>query len=107
MESAIPVLSIFCCAFYAYNYLFQFVLSLKIWYAWAGKTDPFVVLTLGDQVFRSKKNSQTTVTGPPGEPIWNQDFDLFVVNPGKQKLYIQVKDSFGFADFTVGTAEVD
>ncbi|RWW71462.1 hypothetical protein BHE74_00020802 [Ensete ventricosum] len=35
------------------------------------------------------------------------DFDLFVVNPGKQKLYIQVKDSFGFADFTVGTAEVD
>ncbi|KAJ8465989.1 hypothetical protein OPV22_028541 [Ensete ventricosum] len=79
----------------------------KLAYPKIGKADPFVVLTLGDQVFRSKKNSQTTVTGPPGEPIWNQDFDLFVVNPGKQKLYIQVKDSFGFTDFTVGTAEVE
>uniref|UniRef100_A0A804HZM2 C2 domain-containing protein n=1 Tax=Musa acuminata subsp. malaccensis TaxID=214687 RepID=A0A804HZM2_MUSAM len=79
----------------------------KLAYPKIGKTDPYVVLTLGDQVFQSKKNSQTTVTGPPGEPIWNQDFDLFVVNPGKQKLYIQVKDSFGFADFTVGTAEVE
>lgn len=38
----------------------------------SGKTDPFVILRLGDQVIRSKKNSQTTVIGPPGEPIWNQ-----------------------------------
>lgn len=37
-----------------------------------GKTDPYVVLRLGNQVIRSKKNSQTTVVGPPGEPIWNQ-----------------------------------
>lgn len=37
-----------------------------------GKTDPYVVLSLGDQVIRSKKNSQTTVIGPPGMPIWNQ-----------------------------------
>ncbi|URD90854.1 Putative integral membrane protein conserved region (DUF2404) [Musa troglodytarum] len=83
------------------------LVDARIAYPKIGKTDPYVVLTLGDQVFQSKKNSQTTVTGPPGEPIWNQDFDLFVVNPGKQKLYIQVKDSFGFADFTVGTAEVE
>lgn len=38
----------------------------------SGKTDPYVVLSLGDQIIRSKKNSQTTVIGPPGEPIWNQ-----------------------------------
>ena len=38
----------------------------------SGKTDPYVTLTLGDQKIRSKKNSQTTVIGPPGEPIWNQ-----------------------------------
>lgn len=37
-----------------------------------GKTDPYVILRLGDQVIRSKKNSQTTVIGRPGEPIWNQ-----------------------------------
>lgn len=38
----------------------------------SGKTDPYVVLNLGDQEIRSKKNSQTTVIGPPGQPIWNQ-----------------------------------
>ncbi|XP_060667802.1 large ribosomal subunit protein eL6-like [Ziziphus jujuba] len=37
-----------------------------------GKTDPYVILSLGDQVIRSKKNSETTVIEPPGEPIWNQ-----------------------------------
>ncbi|PPR91982.1 hypothetical protein GOBAR_AA28709 [Gossypium barbadense] len=72
----------------------------------SGKTDPYVVLSLGDQVIRSKKNSQTTVIGPPGEPIWNQDFYLLVANPGKEKLRIQVKDSLGFTDFTIGTGEM-
>ncbi|XP_068640229.1 synaptotagmin-2-like [Aristolochia californica] len=72
-----------------------------------GKTDPYVVLSLGDQVIRSKRNSQTTVIGPPGEPIWNQDFHMLVANPRKQKLAIQIKDSLGFTDFTIGTAEVD
>ena len=31
---------------------------------------------------------------------------MFVINPRKQKLNIQVKDSLGFADLTIGTAEV-
>ncbi|KAJ8498942.1 hypothetical protein OPV22_009494 [Ensete ventricosum] len=79
----------------------------KLTYAIFGKTDPYVVLSLGDQVIRSKKNSQTTVIGPPGEPIWNQDFHLLVANPRKQKLYIQVKDTFGFVDITIGTGEVE
>ncbi|XVE85625.1 hypothetical protein DITRI_Ditri17bG0105200 [Diplodiscus trichospermus] len=79
----------------------------KLSYLFSGKTDPYVVLSLGDQVIRSKKNSQTTVTGPPGEPIWNQDFHLLVANPRKEKLCIQVKDSLGFTDLTIGTAEVD
>ncbi|KAI5409542.1 hypothetical protein KIW84_055098 [Lathyrus oleraceus] len=59
------------------------------------KTDPYVILSLGDQTIRSKKNSQTTVIGPPGMPIWNQ------------KLNIQVKDALGFADLSIGTGEVD
>ncbi|KAK8567440.1 hypothetical protein V6N13_105405 [Hibiscus sabdariffa] len=79
----------------------------KLSYAFYGKTDPYVVLTVGDQVIRSKKNSQTTVIGPPGEPIWNQDFYLLVANPGNEKLRIQVKDSLGFTDWTIGTGEVD
>ena len=31
---------------------------------------------------------------------------MFVTNHRKQKLSIQVKDSFGFADLTIGTGEV-
>ncbi|KAJ6429413.1 hypothetical protein OIU84_020941 [Salix udensis] len=79
----------------------------KLSYVLSGKTDPYVILSLGDQIMRSKKNSQTTVIGCPGEPIWNQDFHMLVANPRKQKLSIQVKDSLGFTDLTVGTGEVD
>ncbi|XP_022727165.1 tricalbin-3-like [Durio zibethinus] len=79
----------------------------KLSYVFYGKTDPYVVLSLGDQVIRSKKNSQTTVIGPPGKPIWNQDFHLLVANPRKEKLCIQVNDSLGFTDLTIGTGEVD
>uniref|UniRef100_A0A6N2LTP2 C2 domain-containing protein n=1 Tax=Salix viminalis TaxID=40686 RepID=A0A6N2LTP2_SALVM len=77
----------------------------KLSYVLSGKTDPYVILSLGDQIMRSKKNSQTTVIGRPGEPIWNQDFHMLVANPRKQKLSIQVKDSLGFTDLTVGTGE--
>lgn len=35
-----------------------------------------------------------------------QDFHMLVANPRKQKLFIQVKDSLGFTDLTIGTAEV-
>ncbi|XP_051144932.1 tricalbin-3-like [Andrographis paniculata] len=79
----------------------------KLTYIFYGKTDPYVILRLGDQVIRSKRNSQTTVIGPPGEPIWNQDFHMLVVNPMKERLYIEVKDSLGFTDSTIGAAEVD
>ncbi|MQM22582.1 hypothetical protein Taro_055637 [Colocasia esculenta] len=79
----------------------------RVPYIFFAKTDPYVVLSLGDQVIHSKRNSQTTVIGPPGEPIWNQDFHMLVANPRKQKLYIHVKDSLGFTDFTIGTGEVE
>ncbi|KAF8407471.1 hypothetical protein HHK36_006605 [Tetracentron sinense] len=79
----------------------------KLAYVFYGKTDPYVVLSLDDQIIRSKKNSQTTVIGPPGEPIWNQDFHMLVANPRKQKLFIQVKDSLGFTDLSIGTGEVE
>ncbi|MQM04359.1 hypothetical protein Taro_037163 [Colocasia esculenta] len=76
-------------------------------YLFLAKTDPYVVLSMGDQVIRSKRNSQTTVIGPPGKPIWNQDFHMLVANPRKQKLLIQVRDSVGLTDFMVGSGEVE
>ncbi|KAG6422480.1 hypothetical protein SASPL_119052 [Salvia splendens] len=36
-----------------------------------------------------------------------QDFDMLVSNPKKNKLSIEVRDSLGFTDLTVGTAEID
>lgn len=79
----------------------------KLKYAPYGKTDPYVVFILGDQVIRSKKNSQTSVVGPPGGPIWNQDFQLLVVDPKTQRLDVRVRDYFGLTAFTVGAGEVD
>ncbi|CAN6252705.1 unnamed protein product [Urochloa humidicola] len=79
----------------------------KLSFVLFGKTDPYVVMILGDQIIKSKKNSQTTVIGLPGEPIWNQDFHMLVANPRKQKLTIQVKDSIGLTDITIGTGEVE
>lgn len=32
---------------------------------------------------------------------------MLVANPRKQKLYIQVIDSLGFTDLTIGTGEVN
>ncbi|KAJ0475867.1 putative C2 domain, synaptotagmin-like mitochondrial-lipid-binding domain, C2 domain superfamily [Helianthus annuus] len=79
----------------------------KLSYIFYGKTDPYVELRLEDQVIHSKKNSQTTIIGPPGQPIWNQDFSMLVTDPRNQKLSVQVKDSFGFIHLTVGAGEVD
>ncbi|XP_010530515.1 PREDICTED: tricalbin-3-like [Tarenaya hassleriana] len=79
----------------------------KLPYMFYGKTDPYVILRLGDQVIRSKKNSQTTVIGAPGQPIWNQDFHFLVSNPREQVLQLEVNDCLGFADLTIGTGEVD
>ena len=77
----------------------------KLDYDLYGKTDPYIVLSLGDQEIKSNKNSQTTVIGPPGAPIWNQDFQLLVVDPQKQKLGVKVRDSFGLGIYTVGMGE--
>ncbi|XP_023645031.1 synaptotagmin-3 isoform X2 [Capsella rubella] len=79
----------------------------KLRHMFSGKTDPYAILRLGDQIIRSKRNSQTTVTGAPGRPIWNQDFQFLVSNPRQQVLQIEVNDRLGFADMAIGTGEVD
>jgi hypothetical protein len=79
----------------------------KLPYMFSGRTDPYVILRIGDQVIRSKKNSQTTVIGAPGQPIWNQDFQFLVSNPREQVLQIEVNDCLGFADMAIGIGEVD
>ncbi|CDY33419.1 BnaC01g33060D [Brassica napus] len=72
----------------------------------SGRTDPYVILRMGDQVIRSKKNSQNSI-GAPGQPIWNQDFQFLVSNPREQVLQIEVNDCLGFADMAIGTGQVD
>jgi hypothetical protein len=54
------------------NMMYYLPYSIFCFDVFPGKTDPYVVLSLGDQTIRSKKNSQTTVIGAPGMPIWNQ-----------------------------------
>uniref|UniRef100_A0A1J3G794 Uncharacterized protein PYUK71.03c n=1 Tax=Noccaea caerulescens TaxID=107243 RepID=A0A1J3G794_NOCCA len=83
------------------------VKAQKLPYMFSGRTDPYVILRMGDQIIRSKKNSQTTVIGAPGQPIWNQDFQFLVSNPREQVLKIEVNDCLGFADMVIGTGEVD
>ncbi|CAA7036516.1 unnamed protein product [Microthlaspi erraticum] len=83
------------------------VKAQKLPYMFSGRTDPYVILRMGDQIIRSKKNSQTTVIGAPGQPIWNQDFQFLVSNPREQLLQIEVNDCLGFADMVIGTGEVD
>ncbi|EFJ10603.1 integral membrane single C2 domain protein [Selaginella moellendorffii] len=79
----------------------------KLKYFPIGKTDPYVKLMLGDQVIRSKKNSQTSIIGPPGAPIWNQDFQLLVEDPKTQKVAVRVRDAVGLGVFTIGYGEID
>ena len=64
-----------------------------------------MVLTLGEQEITSKKNTETSTIGPPGAPIWNQDFDMLVVSRKEQQLAVLVKDALGLT-FTVGYGEV-
>ncbi|XP_024366833.1 uncharacterized protein [Physcomitrium patens] len=81
----------------------------KLNYFPIGKTDPYVVFLLGEQTFRSKKNSKTSLIGPPGAPVWNQDFRMLVVDPKTQKLRIRVRDSvdyLGLANITVGYSTI-
>ncbi|KAF3527363.1 hypothetical protein DY000_02042328 [Brassica cretica] len=78
----------------------------KLPYMFSGRTDPYVILRMGDQVIRSKKNSQNSI-GAPGQPIWNQDFQFLVSNPREQVLQIEVNDCLGFADMAIGTGHVD
>lgn len=79
----------------------------KLNYVPYSKTDPYVLLILGDQVIISKRNSQTSVFGPPGSPIWNQDFQFLVVDPKSQSLKVRVQDFFGLSPLTIGVGEVD
>ncbi|KAL0837174.1 hypothetical protein Bca101_089064 [Brassica carinata] len=76
----------------------------KLPYMFSGRTDPYVILRMGDQVIRSKKNSQNSI-GAPGQPIWNQDFQFLVSNPREQVLQIEVNDCLGFADMAIGTGQ--
>ncbi|CAI5536070.1 unnamed protein product, partial [Closterium sp. Naga37s-1] len=74
-----------------------------------GDSDPYVVLELGQQVARSKRNSETSLVGPAGYPIWNQDFVLLVLDPTLQRLSVKLRGSLGlfYVDFGHGSVRLD
>ncbi|GJP36604.1 hypothetical protein CLOM_g21093 [Closterium sp. NIES-68] len=74
-----------------------------------GDSNPYVLLELGQQVARSKRNSETSLVGPAGYPIWNQDFVLLVVDPSLQRLSVKLRGSLGlfYVDFGHGTVRLD
>ncbi|CAI7855851.1 unnamed protein product, partial [Closterium sp. NIES-53] len=74
-----------------------------------GDSDPYVVLELGQQVARSKRNSETSLVGPAGYPIWNQDFVLLVLDPQLQRLSVKLRGSLGlfYVDFGHGSVRLD
>ncbi|CAI5970661.1 unnamed protein product [Closterium sp. NIES-65] len=73
-----------------------------------GDSDPYVVLELGQQVARSKRNSETSLVGPAGYPIWNQDFVLLVLDPTLQRLSVKLRGSLGlfYVDFGHGSVRL-
>lgn len=66
--------------------------NLPVWgFPW--QSNPYCVLTLGDQVAESRRDSDTGLPGRHRAPIWNQEFQFLVEDPGAQVLDIHVKDS--------------
>lgn len=58
-----------------------------------GWSNPYCILTLGDQVLESKRNKETSQPSGPKDPVWNQDFLLLVEDPRRQRLMLRVRDS--------------
>lgn len=58
-----------------------------------GWSNPYCILTLGDQVLESKRNKETSHPSGHKDPIWNQDFLLLVEDPRRQSLMLRIKDS--------------
>ena len=53
-------------------------------------SDPHCILTIGQQEVRSKRDSDTSIRGKAGNPVWNQDFFFLIEDPFTQKLVVQV-----------------
>lgn len=56
-------------------------------------SDPHCILTIGQQEVRSKRDSDTSIRGKAGNPVWNQDFFFLIEDPFTQKLVVQVRFS--------------
>ncbi|GAQ90323.1 hypothetical protein KFL_006270050 [Klebsormidium nitens] len=56
-------------------------------------SDPHCILTIGQQEVRSKRDSDTSIRGKAGNPVWNQDFFFLIEDTITQKLVVQVRDS--------------
>lgn len=54
-------------------------------------SDPHCILTIGQQQVRSKRDSDTSIRGKSGFPVWNQDFFFLIEDKNTQKLVVQVR----------------
>eukprot|EP00271_Cylindrocystis_brebissonii_P008694 TRINITY_DN23173_c0_g1_i1.p1 TRINITY_DN23173_c0_g1~~TRINITY_DN23173_c0_g1_i1.p1 ORF type:complete len:1089 (-),score=143.19 TRINITY_DN23173_c0_g1_i1:302-3568(-) len=59
----------------------------------SGWSNPFCVLTLGEQVVESKRNRETSHPAGSTDPVWNQDFQFWVEDPLHQKLTVRIRDA--------------
>lgn len=72
-----------------------------------GWSNPYCILSLGDQVLESKRNKETSHPSGPKDPVWNQDFLLLVEDPRRQRLMLRVRDSAMTLNPNIGYCEIN
>ncbi|KAG0615125.1 hypothetical protein M758_5G016500 [Ceratodon purpureus] len=72
-----------------------------------GWSNPYCILTLGDQVLESKRNKETSHPSGHKDPVWNQDFLLLVEDPRRQRLMLRVRDSTMTLNPNIGYCQIN
>jgi hypothetical protein len=57
-----------------------------------GESDPYVRLRLGNQAVQSKRDSESSVDGARGAPVWVESFDINVMDPKNDTLEVAIME---------------
>ncbi|PNW86145.1 hypothetical protein CHLRE_02g074900v5 [Chlamydomonas reinhardtii] len=79
--------------------------NLPVW-GFPGQSNPYCRLVLGDQAVQSRREGDTSHPGRHRAPVWNQEFQFLVEDPGVQVLEMLVKDSHLTGRTEVGRASI-
>ncbi|KAG2425949.1 hypothetical protein HXX76_013322 [Chlamydomonas incerta] len=79
--------------------------NLPVW-GFPGQSNPYCRLVLGDQAVQSRREGDTSHPGRHRAPVWNQEFQFLVEDPGLQVLEMLVKDSHLTGRTEVGRASI-